>query len=500
MLLPSADPPLGAASAGSENPFQERQQEQCTPSQTPRTAAMPADTAPLARFVVEAAVLGTGLVRPITFFPILTTIKSTDSSRYAVPDVPKGPHEAQLEQGIQRSQWAASSSAQVDRRYSELVEFRALLAYQFPTMIVPPLPPKSKLENFGTFLTNGNILLTQQRTLVRFLREVAMTPELMYFSVYTPHFFQLPRESFEDWVGIMRAVLAEFRRCNASIDAHSSRKGGLLGSDSVAAFTGGSTKVVRKLVGMLHSWIGGGGSESSPAPAPAPQQQQRRRRGQQAAGDAAASAEVPSAVEDVNYWSCEMRFLADYREALLGAARPYLTVMEQSVETVTAAKDVAEALERYADVLAASSANKALAQVTLEAGRFIGVGATAMDRYQAKRKSEVYERLLFEVSYLDAAMDAIDHVLCLWRYCKELVGEQASAAFVAYTGDVSIRLRKFYRQRFLCNLKRRMHNMLHRMAEAERRFAEEVEASMRGTAFAATIQDPKYSEYASGSP
>ncbi|RNF10090.1 hypothetical protein TraAM80_01839 [Trypanosoma rangeli] len=485
---------LAAFSVGSENAFEERQQEQPVLVQTIRTAAMPADATPLVRFVVGAAVLGTGFVRPITFFPIMTTIKSTDSSKHAVPDVPKGPHEAQLEHGIQRCQWAASSSAQVDRRYSELVEFRTLLAYQFPTMIVPPLPPKSKLENFGTFLTNESILLTQQRTLVRFLRELAVNPELVYFSAHTPHFFQLPRESFEDWISIMRSALAGFRQCNASIDAHSSRKGGLLGSESVAAFTGESTKVVRKLVGMLHSWMGGGG-ESPPAQQPKQQQQ-----GRKLAGNKAACAEVLNTMEDVNYWTCEMRFLGDYREALLGAARPYLAVMEQSVETVTATKEVAAALEKYASVLGVSSANKDLAQVTLEAGRFFDVAATAMDRFQAKRKSGVYERLLFEVSYLDAAMDTIDHVLCLWRYCDELVGAQASAAFVTYTRSVSIKLRKFYQQRFLRNFKCRMQNVLQRMVEAEHHYVEEVEASMKDTAFAGTIKNPKYAEYVSGSP
>ncbi|EAN92538.1 hypothetical protein, conserved [Trypanosoma cruzi] len=490
MLLSTADSTMGPSSAGSEKMFQERQQEQSTVSQTQCTSPMPADTTPLARFVVEAAVLGTGLVRPITFFPIMMTIRSTSSSKYTVPDVPRGPHEKHMDTGIQRGQWAVSSSAQVDRRYSELVEFRTLLAYQFPTMIVPPLPPKSKLENFGTFLTNGNILLTQQRTLVRFLREVAMSPELMYFSMYTPNFFQLPRESFEDWIGIMRAALAEFRRCNSSIDAHSMRKGGLLGSESVAAFTGGSTTVVRKLVGMLHSWMGSGG-ESPKAP---PKQQQSQRQ----SVSAVVGAGVLNATEDLNYWTGQMRFLEEYREALLGAARPYLTVMEQSLEIVVATKEVAEALEKYADALGTSSVNKELARVTLEASRFIGEGAIAMDRHQAKKKNEVYERLLFEVSYIDAAMDAIDHVICLWRHRNEVAGEQVGAEFTIYTSEVSNKLRNFYKNRFLRNFKLRMQSMLHRMTDAECRFAEEVEESMKGTTFARRIQNPKYSEYVHG--
>ncbi|ORC86357.1 uncharacterized protein TM35_000292390 [Trypanosoma theileri] len=549
MLRSSAEPSVEDHVHATENPFEEHQpqpksqnqppppqQQQQQPSQPQsvssngRIPATKPESVQLATFVVETAVLSTGMVRPITFFPIVTNLRSTNSSMYSEPQIPHGPHLSSMDIGVRANRWAESFPAHVDRRYSELVDFRMLLVNQFPTLIVPPLPPKSKFDDLGTFLTNENVLVAQQHTIVRFLREIAMCPEFIYFSLYTPNFFQLPRESFEDWFGTMRSVLEEFRRCNAAIDAHSTRKGGLLGSDSVATFTDGSTKVVRKLLGFIHSWMGGGKEDENVGD----NDDHGRRRGHNnnnnnnnnnsttsnSNAGVGAAAEYPSrqppasssspaanvnvnsqrhsnAAAAVQYWTETLQDLVAHREALAATARPYLSAMEHAVGAVMAMKDVATGLERTAAVLhAAGSVHAGLERVVREASDFTVAAACSIDTQQAKNKREVYERLLFEVAYADAGIDAIDHVLCLWRHLGSLVGEPAAhAKYAAYTQNVSAQLQTFYETRFLRNFRLRMRNMIQRMADTGKHYTTAMEEAMQKTAFATTIQDEECMKY-----
>ncbi|KAH9597841.1 Phox homologous domain [Trypanosoma melophagium] len=535
MLRSSADPSVEDHAQTTENPFEEHQQQQQQQQQSVRsngrTPATKPESAQLATFIVETAVLSTGMVRPITFFPIVVNIRTAGASMYSEPQVPQAPHLGSIDIGVRRNRWAESFPAHVDRRYSELVDFRMLLVYQFPTLIVPPLPPKSKFDDLGTFLTNENVLVAQQHTIVRFLREIAMCPEFIYFSVFTPNFFQLPRESFEDWFASMRSVLDNFRRGNAAIDAHSTRKGGLLGGDSVASFTDGSTKVVRKLVGFIHSWMGGsgGGKEDNDDNDYRRHRQNNTnttntstttRHSNTAAGTAGenpprnppatssfANPNIntntngsPSlhstAAKAVQYWMEKLRVLTSYREALAAAAQPYLSAMEHAVGAVVAMKEFAVGLERTSAVLhAAGSVHADLERVVREAGVFTSAAAGAIDTQQAKNKREVYERLLFEVTYADAGIDAIDHVLCLWRHLENLVGEPAYARYASYTQNVSAQLQNFYETRFLRKFKRRMRNMIQRMAETGRHYATLMEEAMQNTAFAATIRDKEIMQY-----
>lgn len=454
-----------------------------------RAAAQAGDKIHLATFSVGMPVLSMGLVRKVTLFPISMKLTSTDSSMCAVPDVPIGPHELGVDTGIRRHQWAQSSSTTVDRRYSELVELRELLVYQFPTMIVPPLPPKSKLDNFATYQQNDNILLTQRHSIVRFLREVAMTPEFMYYSSYIPGFFQLPREVFEDWFSTARQTLLEFRRRNASIDAHTQRRGGggLLGSESVTALTDGSTKVVRKIVGILHAWVGGGGG--------GPQKQQK----QQQHASAMPRNQFKRG-EVMAYWNEQMEYLTASRTALLEATRPYLLFIENSLESVAAAKEVAEALAKYAKTLSGSLENAKLASLARESREFTLESVAAVEGMHARNKREMYDRMLFEVAYIDAALDAIDHMLCVWRFSAESIGERTgSAGMASYAEDVGSRLREHYERRFLPNFRRRMHCMIGRNVGSGCDCAKSLEERIEKTAFVKTMRDASHSEHSSGS-
>ncbi|KAG8344144.1 hypothetical protein TRVL_05020 [Trypanosoma vivax] len=441
---------------------------------------------PLASFVVESAHIGSGMVRPITFFPIVTTIKTADAPAFTAPDVPLGPHQQGLNVGIGRNKWMSSTPAQMERRYSELVEFRTLLVYQFPTLIVPPLPPKSKIEDIGTYFTKENILVAQQRVISRFLRELAIMPELLHFSSFTPNFFQLPRESFEDWMPSLRSALEDFRKSCTSIDAYSKRKGGLLGSDRVNTITEGSTKAVRKIVKLFNSWVGGE-KEKAPEPKPAAPAYIPR--------TSSNTGEPIDSTKYVTYWNDVTQFLTSYRSALTESMQPYFSHMKHAMETISAIKDVSAALEKYAEVLGTSSVNSDLASATRQAHELTTANATALESQQARNKREVYERLLFEVSYIDAALDAVDHALSLWLHRNEIVGLTDNGPLSIYARDVSDKLRRFYENRFLRNFRHRMVNIFHRTTDSERHYAQLAETSMLNTAFAKTIQNPQYLVY-----
>lgn len=455
----------------------------------------------LAKFTVESAVLGAGMIRPITFFPIVTTVRPGDSSAYSVPDVPVAPHMGGTDIGIGRNTWEPSSTAQLDRRYSELVEFRTLLAYQFPTMIIPPLPPKSKFDDFGTFITKENILLAQQHTIARFLREIAILPEVVYFSTYTPNFFQLPREAFEDWVEKMRVLLEDFRVRNAPIVAHSKRKGGILGSERVSTITGSSTKAVRSIVKMFGSWVKGGkGSQAeAPPPEPAPKKTAELPKAVPFANGSPSeypksSGDTANVVGYLAYWGDVSHYLTTYRDALSAAAPPYFTYMKNSMDNITALKDVADALKAYSDVLHASPAGGELSCAADQSSELCSNTALAIEKQQSRNKREVYERILFEVTYLDAAIEAVDYVQCLWIHSNE-VGGGSDNAFTAYAKDVSDRLHAYYEERFLTNFRLRMVNVMGRMASYGQQYAQEMESCMVQSAFLRTTQDPKYLAY-----
>ncbi|KEG07156.1 hypothetical protein DQ04_10721010 [Trypanosoma grayi] len=480
-----------------EDPFreeqqQQRQQQQPFSSNSDALSNPSMDVTPLAKFAQEEPTVSGGVVRRIVYFPIVTTIVSTDSSKFPDPAIPIGPHLRSMNIGVSRNRWVQSSVAGMERRYSELVDLRTLLAFQFPTLIVPPLPPKSNLENFGTLLKNEGVIITQQHSIARFLREIAIIPELMYFSVFTPNFFQLPRESFEDWVGSMRATLEEFRHLNTAIDGRSTRRSGLLGSESVTTITDSSTKVVRKLVGILQSWMGGSDEVQRQQQKHSPQRQRQQQQQQQ---PVQGKDYVNTATTHVSYWTNEVDFLSRCRTAITETLQPYLTFMQQSLEAVAAQKDVAESLEKYAEALAASTDNKELAQLTLEASRFMDSGVLAVDSQQRHNKREVYERLLFEVAYIDAALDAIDHVLCLWSHCSDLVGDPGHVPLFNYTVEVSKRLREYYETRFLRVFRHRMLNMIQRMVRTGKGYAEKAVTAMQSAAFSTTIKNPTYTSY-----
>lgn len=515
-LTPSASHPLSSAAAGSDILVQTATGADMYngnrgfgASAAAAAAAASADASPpsqthpgsyervvLARFRVDAPFKGSEMIRPITYFPITTDILESNDASFTVPDIPSnGPHLSRIDIGVKRTDWTRGNSAMVERRYSEVADLRELLTYQFPTLIIPPLPAKSNLSSIETYFSASDALTAQRHNLQFFLREIAAMPELIFFSEWVAPFFLDPRDTFETGTLLhMRAALRMFR--SAARPFHECSKRHRSFTEYTAnKLASQSSKLVRSVAGLFFSsasspsaaaaagtardeailaesghaapGLNGGWSSGSPLAS-----QHHANPSMAAPTPLSVSSSSydwaylpPSAKSDAAAWVQICETLQRRQQSINAAAcafEKYLTSLHQKSD---AQLKVAQSFEEYEATLRQTPSFTQL-------GDYYHLAVLLMDTETQKEKDStkgkylnVCLRLAFESHLIDAVLDTVDALLGQYQYLSnsQLMGgsgDQLQQELLSYTMAVSAGLRQDYVSRYRAQYTRRMKNLI----------------------------------------
>ncbi|CCW69795.1 unnamed protein product [Phytomonas sp. Hart1] len=410
----------------------------------PRPPSYRSERKPLAKFSVGKPFKGKEILRPITYFPILVEVLVKNDGEFTTPEVPTGVHPRLIRLGVKRNDWSRPSGATVERRYKELMELREILTYQFPGMIIPPLPDKDGVNHLETYFNAADQMLRQRYNIQFFLSEIAAMPEVMFFSEWVPPFFLDPRETFETGtLTRLQAALKDLRLVNKTVDLFKRRNCGFVES-TTNKIAKKSTKLVRSIAGLF--W-GEGGDGMGPGENPRAQWSVLPRDLQ----------------EDAKAWEAIVDVLNHHQGLFKKAAKSFETFLDSTNNWNTEQTKAASAMADYGTTLRKAECFTQLAEHFHNASSMMSDVAEKERQLADKRYFNVCLRLRFEYNYIDSVLNAIDHVLSLYRSLASDVYDVKDAFYLSklqYTTAINEGLMRDYTQRYRRYYIYRMRNLL----------------------------------------
>ncbi|KPA77172.1 hypothetical protein ABB37_07092 [Leptomonas pyrrhocoris] len=451
----------------------------------------------LARFRVDPAFKGKEVVRAITYFPITTEILVDNDASFTVPDIPlDAPHLTGIDMGVKRSDWSRGNSATVERRYSEVVDLRELLTYQFPTLILPPLPRKSSVGDIETYFSASDAFAAQRHKLQFFLYEVAAMPEVIFFSEWVAPFFLDPRDTFETGTLLrMRAALRDVRLANRAFHECSRRHRSFTDytANKIAAK---SSSFVRSIAGFFfsskssdessESMLGGGGSSSNmPVPTTS------------SSGTYDWTYLPPEAKSDACAWVRVCEQLTRRQQAMKESSRCFEKYLASLTQTNDAQLMVAQSFESYEFTLRSTPAFASLGEQHHLAARLIDAVSMKRRDFLERKYVNVCMRLSFESNLIDAVLDAVDTVLGQYQFLSSAqlmnTRDRTQEEALRYTQAVSRALLVDYRDRYKFNYNKRMRNLIReQIARPSYELASAVEQVTRSSDLLREVQDASF--------
>ncbi|CCW64050.1 unnamed protein product [Phytomonas sp. EM1] len=470
--VPSVQPGVTA-----ESPFMES-----TPSHPkPHSVTSCLERKPLAKLCVGKPFKGKEVLRPITYFPISVEVLVKNDGHFTAPDVPMGSHHRHINMGIKRNEWTRNSCATVERRYKELMELREILMHQFPNIVIPPLPDKDSVNHIETYFNAEDQLSKQRCNMQFFLSEIAAMPEIVFFSEWIPSFFLDARETFETSTLIrMRATLNEMRLANKTVDQFKQRNCTFV-EYTTNKIAKKSTKIVRSLAGLLwgddaESVVHGVDHRSSALPS----QNERW------------SALPMDLQEDAKAWEAIAEVL-DRRQGFFRKAAKGFEAFLNSKNNCNAEQiKTASAMMDYEATLRKAECFSQLAEHFHNASSMLSDIAEKERQLADKRYLNVCMRLRFEYSYIDSVLNAIDHVLSMYRSLASDVYDVKDAFYfnnLKYTRAISEGLMRDYNERYRQYYVQRMRNLLsEQIARPTLELASVIEETMQRAPFLSSIR------------
>lgn len=453
----------------------------------------------LVKFRVDVAFKGKEVLRPITYFPIYTEVLVDNDANFTVPDVPAAPpHFRHLQTGVKRNDWTRGNCAMIERRYSEVHDLRELLTFQFPTLIIPPLPTKSSVKDIETYFNAEDTLQAQRYNVQFFLKEIAAMPELIFFSEWVPPFFLEPRDSFETGTLLrLRDALTQYRAANKFVYMLSKRHGSMT-TDAANMIAAKSTQLVRSVAG----WIWGGNSTANDEATAA------------ANTDTNRSSEIPEVFDwsglppvmaaNAAAWVKESEKLQQRQKAMKRASRAFERFLSAMNTENTEQLKVAQAIEGYETTLRETEGFAKLSESYHLAVLQLDEVSNKEREYSEGKYLNVCLRLAFEGHFINAVLDAIDHLLCLYKsLCTNQYSmhDRTQQEEVAYAEAVSTGLRNDYVHRYQAYYTRRMRNLVReQIVGPSVEMVSVVNASVSGSALTHLIRDGSFVSYAAEQP
>lgn len=449
----------------------------------------------LARFRVDPAFKGKEMVRAITYFPITTEILVDNDASFTVPDVPTdAPHLTGIDMGVKRSDWSRGNSATVERRYSEVMDLRELLTYQFPTLILPPLPRKSSVSDIETYFSATDAFAAQRHNLQFFLYELAAMPEVIFFSEWVAPFFLDPRDTFETGTLLrMRATLRDVRLATRAFHECSKRHRSFTEytANKIAAK---SSSFVRSVAGFFFasksdessdSVLGGAGN----APVPT----------------ASSSSTydwtylTPEAKTDACAWVRVCEQLTRRQQAMKESSKAFEKYLTALTHTNDAQLLVAQSFENYEATLRSTPAFESLGRQYHLAAREIDAASMKRREFLERKYVNICMRLSFESNLIDAVLDAVDTILGQYQFLSSAqltnTRDRTQEAALRYTQAVSHALSVDYRDRYKFNYNKRMRNLVReQIARPSYELACSVEQVTRSSELLRVVQDASFTE------
>uniref|UniRef100_A0AAW3ATQ4 PX domain containing protein n=1 Tax=Leishmania utingensis TaxID=653362 RepID=A0AAW3ATQ4_9TRYP len=449
------------------------------------------------------------MVRPITYFPITTEILAENDASFTVPDVPtNAPHLSGIDVGVRRSDWSRGNSASVDRRYSEVVDLRELLTYQFPTLIMSPLPRKNSVSDIETYFSASDAFAAQRHNLQFFLNEIAYMPEVIFFSEWIAPFFLDPRDTFETGTLLrMRAALRDLRLATHPFRECSKRHRSFTEytANKIAAK---SSSLVRSVANFFFSpknddHSNGGrisdahpnGSGSVPVPTSS------------SSFTYDWTYLPPSAKSDACAWVRVCEQLARRQQALKASARSFEKYLAALAHTRDAQLRVAQSFENYERTLRSSPALDALGSEYHLAVSMLDAVTQKEREYIERKYLNMCLRLSFEANLIDAVLDAVDVVLGQYQFLSSAqlmnTRDRTHEEALLYTQAVSRALLVDYRDRYRLLYEKRMRNLVReQVARPAIECAASVQQVTKGSELLCVVQDASFTEVnlTAGSP
>jgi hypothetical protein len=451
----------------------------------------------LARFRVDPAFKGKEMVRAITYFPITTEILVDNDASFTVPDIPTGaPHLTGIDMGVKRSDWSRGNSATVERRYSEVMDLRELLTYQFPTIILPPLPRKTSVGDIETYFGASDAFAAQRHNLQFFLYELAAMPEVIFFSEWVAPFFLDPRDTFETGTLLrLRAALRDVRQANSAFQECSKRHRSFTEytANKIAAK---SSYFVRSVAGFFFS---GRSNDESRNGGPNASTPTTTTTTSSSSGTYDWTYLPPDAKADAGAWVRTCEQLTRRQQYMKESSRNFEKYLSSLTHTNDAQLMVAQSFEKYESTLRSNPAFATLGEQYHLAARAIDSVSMKRRDFLERKYVNVCMRLQFESNLIDAVLDAVDTVLGQYQFLSSAqltsTRDRTQEEALRYTQAVSKALLVDYRDRYKVNYHKRMRNLVReQIARPSYELATAVEQVTRSSELLRVVQDASFTE------
>ncbi|EPY18142.1 hypothetical protein STCU_10162 [Strigomonas culicis] len=340
---------------------------------------------------------------------------------------------------------------------------RSLLAYELPHLVLPPLHPKSALGTMEAHCGAKGEVSMKRESLRFFLQELCVVSEAVFCSPFFAAFFTESRDSFQ--AGLrpdMQSTLARYE--SASKPLHAFSKRGSAGGQSTAdRLAQRSTSTLRSVVSYFSAVGGGGGRPTD---------------GDGDAADFGLTATDETLLPaDAQAWLREGRRLLRRERHLKRSAALFETYLHALDGRSKLQAEVKTCLCRLDSSFEDENPQR-FGCAFRDTAQFFHHAAESEQDYVRRRYLHVVFALESERRYAAAALDAIDHVLCLYARLVYMCDGAAEERRVAE--GLSAMLRENYENMYLKRYRVRMQSLSEAQLSTEwKRLAEQVDRTAK---------------------
>lgn len=401
---------LDDAATGERNEAHELQALHVEPVQAHSTRAGAPPSPPLVAFHVDSHFSGGESIRAVTLFclrvKVVNPIPASFSASLSAPTSTL-PHLRCVNPELSTVTWEVMEK-HIQRRYSEVMLLRELLRYQFPHLIIPPLPPKDLGASMDSFFAAEDELAVQQFNIGMFLRSVvAYHPEIVSLCPLFKAFATHDRAMMEsETLPRMNEKVQAYRRANKDlVDFSGPRRE--FSSSAATALSRAASYVSRSASRWLSSAAAITSSTASTAGSTTSIHEGGSEEVQEvceywrgvSSSMVLQRGHLEKAAKDVLH-ACKYQNLKDAEDEKIAAA-----IQELSVEISTCEEVPAETRGSAAAFL------KDFSQITTDVVKIEKCGREV-------HLQKAYLSLAYEAYYAKAVLFAVDDITALFRYLE----------------------------------------------------------------------------------
>eukprot|EP00758_Cryptobia_borreli_P015203 Tbor_TRINITY_DN6001_c3_g1::TRINITY_DN6001_c3_g1_i1::g.11294::m.11294 len=372
---------------------------------------------PFINFRVTHHLMNNDVVRPICYFAISVIVRrmTYDEERQLPEDIsdilPVIPYHQNVipnYDNLRRRYIWEQGENRIERRYSEMVELREYLVLMYPSVLIPPLVPKSRMQHIKSYMSPESHINHMKRRIKCFLDALCNMSEIMLYNPHLPLFFQQgEREYFEEWLEhSFRPFVQTLKSSSGHIEEHRSLycRPAVTNLDTAMSIVNGTSKAIWGAVSFVMSMA----SDIA------------RDQGGKSSYTEKAKRELENDPSFSKWWPV-LQNIRERQIATAKAAEDYLKFLSLADMECSVMGEAADALGGYGTTLSHCHLFSSLEEGVRSSQQYAGPILSQTHSDEGRQcHSDIYELMTAERDWLSAIEDLIEFVMCLHTTVREL--------------------------------------------------------------------------------